>query len=426
MQARETPEEEEAYQAVQSALLNPFACDFCMKPDAPLRCGSCKCKWYCNQECQKNDWVRKLNPVNSEEPHKQACKSIKEFNEQIQAEEKELALYEKKNADMEKEKQSEEDAPICAICLDPLQSDSTNSLQTKESESPDEISVKLRKKVVILPCDHMFCSSCLAEHQISKGHSNPLICPLCRAETSQSYFQYVYVNASHFLRKAKRLDSEFQADSYKHHIDLAKKELSKLDEPTLKFNSVIGTINAELLFLSEKYDEAIEKALLCLESIRKEGEQGREPEILCNHDTVGRCYMAKGLFAEAFKIFQNNIPIFDRAPGQKTITQQRTTYYELSHICYELKQYKKSVFFGEIAVAMNRHYDSAYKYIALSYKELKEYDKAIITLKRSLRYETPWNEINLKRSRDLLELIKKEKNMENNKKMESIDVTDTK
>src|SRR5213080_2328666 len=47
-------------------------CSNCQKPYAKLRCGKCKLSYYCDKECQKENW----------KVHKNVCQDLKEHEEQ--------------------------------------------------------------------------------------------------------------------------------------------------------------------------------------------------------------------------------------------------------------------------------------------------------------------------------------------------------
>lgn len=172
-------------------------CDACGKLGASMRCGNCKCVYYCDQICQKRDW----------KAHKPTCRMlVKKIAEAEMIKEKTLNF----------EKVYNENAnESCCICFELVEN--VNQLQ--------------------LPCHHIFCTSCLTHHQdhhmkqfrenILFDASLRMTCPLCRAElTSDNLFQYVYANITKMTNQAHTYPKDSAIRN--HLVSIARKEYDRL------------------------------------------------------------------------------------------------------------------------------------------------------------------------------------------------------
>eukprot|EP01036_Dinobryon_divergens_P036673 gene36673-47804_t len=65
-----------------------------------------------------------------------------------------------------------------------------------------------------------------------------------------------------------------------------------------------------------------------------------------------------------------------------------------------------------MAIELDRHYEGVYKYIALSFKGLGDLDRAIWTMWKAVRYETPWDTENKSRVTELLNELIAEKSQQ--------------
>ena len=87
----------------------------------------------------------------------------------------------------------------------------------------------------------------------------------------------------------------------------------------------------------------------------------------------------------------------------------RIFFHNMSRCFYELGHYEESIKAGESSILLNRSYEGVYWPIALSYKALGNLDHAIWVMRRALRYETPWDEVNKGKVQSLLQELMNEK-----------------
>jgi tetratricopeptide (TPR) repeat protein len=90
---------------------------------------------------------------------------------------------------------------------------------------------------------------------------------------------------------------------------------------------------------------------------------------------------------------------------------------------YEMGEYAQAISIGSVAVEANHHYEGVHKYIALSYKALGRYDEAILTMRRAVRYEQPWDAAHVAVCQTLLdELVAEKKALDTKEDMDGVAV----
>jgi tetratricopeptide (TPR) repeat protein len=117
--------------------------------------------------------------------------------------------------------------------------------------------------------------------------------------------------------------------------------------------------------------------------------------------------MELGEFKEAFGTIQKMLQI--TSDPSRYATEVRFLFHSACRCYYEMGEYAQAINIGSAAVEANRHYEGVHKYIALSYQALGRYDEAILTMRRAVRYETPWDAAHVAACQALLEEIMAEK-----------------
>lgn len=340
-------------------------CDCCQQKNGDLRCGKCKCMYYCSRECQARAWRE----------HKSDCTALA-------ASHIEFSQTDRKMDDRTKRK---EDAAseVCAICLEQIED---NSLE--------------------LPCQHVFCIECMKLHHKNSASTNTP-CPLCRAETN--VHQYVYVNAVNFFNRAYR-----QPSRKDHFCQMARKELKPIENES-RGSPEIQSLIAELLYLEEKYADAIALS----ESILKN--KPAMSMVFSNLTNIIQSHLKLSQFKSAFLAIQRMLPL--TSDPSEYAKEVRFLYQSTCRCYYEFGEYAQAIRIGDAAVEANRHYEGVHKYIALSYKALGRYDEAILTMRRAVRYEQPWDARNVAANQALLdELVAEKKALDTKEDMDGVAV----
>lgn len=231
----------------------------------------------------------------------------------------------------------------------------------------------------------------MMEHQ--KYLSVSASCPLCRSKVSNGLFQYVYANASYFVNMARRMPSQKA-----HYCSLARKELRAFEDKQLT-SPEIKTVTAELLYLEEKYAEAVE---LSLQMIRSP----IQPTVTIHCSllrNIIRCHMAEHRYEDAMKYIKDLFKIAD--DPVKFAQDVRFLFHMASQCMHELGSHQEAINFGHAAIESNRHFEEVHRSVALSQRALGQLDEAVLTLRRAVRYEAPWDSAHTLRTQALLDQL---------------------
>jgi len=325
------------------------SCDFCSGEHANLTCSRCRCVYYCSQSCQKKDWKE----------HKERCTKGDLYFDRFRAKEAEIASYLEVLADTTNRE--------CAICLE-----------------------KIREKPLALPCQHVFCEICLVEHQL-RHDSSSLFCPLCRKELPGGLFKYINDNATFFMHMVER-----DPDQREHFCKQARRELNILTAYRVNTRA----LNAELLCLEGKYQEAMSASLAILE-------EKQDPTYTAPIYTIINANMGLKDYKTAMQCIREFKKLPNRSWDDKFFSNNKG-----SECSYHLGSYRESVVLGKLVLKSNRHNPGVHKWIALSKKALGQLDEALLTMRRAVRYETPWNSLHTQRCQDLLDQLLSEQKMQ--------------
>lgn len=143
-------------------------CDCCGKPRPTKNCSRCLSYYYCNRECQLNDWPN----------HKDCCSVLKDkFN----AFKEKKRIVEEFLEEKEKGKREDKEPDECAICLE-------------EIELP-----------ISLECGHVFCVSCLLRYHVANKKSS--CCPNCRGDMDTDQLNAISIDqTSAYIERANMSD----------------------------------------------------------------------------------------------------------------------------------------------------------------------------------------------------------------------------
>ena len=345
-------------------------CDFCNGVNAMLKCSACKCKFYCDISCQKNDW----------KIHKQNCNHLRVCSGKVLSD---ISAVDAKIKEYDELKSNE-----CAICLEVL----------------EDSAVKLDR------CSHAFCASCLRVENM--GMTFP--CPLCKTEQNMKnvYFRMLN-NVEMFILKAKCYPHGSELCLY-YSRDIARKEFSRAmkcigDKVALEANYAALTVTeADILYLEGKYQESIEtseRGISKLESLSETelpGDWKAQRTSYCNRalGIIVLCCFELNDYRRALEALMKQTTSINFAMKTRGL---RDYFHNMSVCFYELGEFEGSITAGESALAVNRSFEGAYRPIAMSYKGLGMLDHAIWIMRKAVRYETPWDADNRTKVEKLLE-----------------------
>lgn len=314
-------------------------CDSCHAAEGTLCCSKCKSVYYCSKECQKDHWQKR---------HKAICTQTSQLWEKY----KTLSARNTQHEENTKHAESKE----CAICLDAIAQDA-----------------------LVLPCNHSFCTECIARHE-SKHDPRQTPCPLCRS--TSNIWNYSYLNAQSFMVAAKQNRQRKQ-----HYLDLARRALSVFQENPSRKSPAVKALEAALLYLETEYKRATITAEPLLVLKKNPEEKGVIIDLLC---TIAKSQLALGKYVACLEACERLEPY---------VVPERTTYLdEFTHLfvwisaCrYHLGDYTDAVGAGNVAIKINRAAPDVHRVVALAYKALGRWDEAVLTMRRAVKYERPWD-----------------------------------
>ena len=329
---------------VPPTFMSVTPCDFCSGDHGDLKCSRCRCVFYCSQACQKKDWKE----------HKKQCDLI--VRDVAQGEQKLLQVMQHRNIVKNSSNMT------CASCSDVV------------GDTP-----------LALPCGHVFCRNCPFEHQETCSLFT-FSCSICGKDVSGGLCAYVCNNVTLLMGMAYRNPEESQ-----EYCQLARKELS-----ILKYQSFpVLSLNAELLYLEGKYEEAIAAALAYL------------PFQLLPTDTellrtiIKSCIGWKK-YGSAIKYIEKLILIVSDPTFNDRRHDENYAYHKASVCFYHVGAYKDAIDYAQYALDCNRHFENVHRYMALSQRALGQLDEAVLTIRRAVRYEEPWHEEHTQRCQEKL------------------------
>ena len=215
-------------------------------------------------------------------------------------------------------------------------------------------------------------------------------CPLCRCKSGEFIYQYIVKTAASFLTLARRYShGEDNDELVRHYTQFAREEVDKIPSE-LGAEAGVRALHAEVLMMEGNYEEALAQAELLYECYQNDFLHTLRTQCL-----IGEIHLRAGDYRKALETFTAAYGNFTEANCHLHAIEQRQILSSMSRCHYELKNYDRALGAGEMAVAMNRTYDGCYRYIALSWEALGNYERAKLTWMRAIRFETPWDAKNV-------------------------------
>ena len=123
-------------------------------------------------------------------------------------------------------------------------------------------------------------------------------------------------------------------------------------------------------------------------------------------------FWSGGVLSEIFlrygssrKSKKKTILSFPKELRTPSVPQQRQCYMNMTKCYYNLQDYTRAIYAGELALHMNRHYAGVHEYVAKANKAKGNMEEAQRTMQRAVLYETPWDTDNIEKQLAMLEEI---------------------
>ena len=258
---------------------------------------------------------------------------------------------------------------------------------------------------VELPCRHAFCSPCLHSYHISTQIE--FSCPLCRAQLSENLYQYIYNNAVRLIRRAD--DAKSKVVARDHFVLVAREEYQRLCQLFETASESIHPsahwlarqLQVQLLCSERRYEECIEVGEALLNSENGGFNLGVRP-IVDTIRCISVCLEGLGKHKEALVSLRRIQDILIASNDQDGVVDlKRQLYMDMCRVLFKNRQFTMAIHTGTQAIVINRHFEGVYEYVALSYKAKGKWDDAITTMKKAVRYETPWDKENVKKVQEI-------------------------
>jgi len=374
-------------------------CDNCATPCEGLRCGGCRCRYYCSSKCQKAEW----------KSHKKDCSTLVTFSK-AQAKGQEIPVIPPSVAAL----------PLAQLTVD-------------EGKAGCSICMEANwKSPIRLDCQHAFCTPCLSEWRkycasivvpTSLEEAAPA-CPLCTdgiTPAMELYYEYAGIIQRANLHPKKT----------KKFVDAMRDAGTKLDGllVALKKQKVVDALAKHVITMSRagthefvgelKKARAMHKANIAeMQSLSFEsneiGDFLRKRRSNMIRDSMTRSVGIMILqqdWPSAHDILKDMSQYLGQASTPETQQEESKTmrqwFHDSATVFTELGLFDESLNFCEGAIEMNRHYDGVYRPMIKAYTAQGKLDDAIRTAKLAIAYECPWDLENNKMLKDYCdELIK--------------------
>ncbi len=293
---------------------------------------------------------------------------------------------------------------------------SSSNLKLEEAHSSKKeccicLDVLVRETSFILPCQHILCDDCVFA-QLNNAVAKT--CPLCRTSlpTSSNIFQYMYEVGVKFVQRANRLplgsperiplcqSARYQREKIIEYLTIGREY--GFDG---NFEFLMAIFDVDISVAEGLAEDAITKAKPLIVQAREINDKMMQINLHCQS---GKSYILLGNFIEAEKSYSAAY----RSCTINNTHEIRDIKHQLSRCYYEQGEYGKAIDIGESAIEQNRHYDGVYEYVAKSYQALGELRSAVDVMRRSVAYETPWDEENIKKIKGFLAELELELELE--------------
>jgi MYND finger/RING-type zinc-finger len=396
-----------------------IACDSCGKENPSKRCSKCRCTFYCSVECQKEHWSK----------HKAGCRPIlilgKQMNGAPNVADEELEQLESVNS-------------CCSICLEEpivnpiILKDCRHSfclkclMEWQKYQKNDDISVKksscpICRKAIAKTVSEEALEKAMqygAAGQFAENYYEPSLgsddfaivpkrFPLFVDEKQQKCYDLAMNQIQQVLihdpTDLAALCLKGQMFRFVHPGEAieAFEMLSEIDRKACENVDKLRAIRSHFQDPQYPTEEEQEQYISAHEEIAASGKgnlyqlgsglfrlyeikiwSAEAYESACKYDTAA--YIYKGLLGEIYS-FENSI--FAQIDPRLI----RMTLSGASRCCFALKDFERAKSLSKIALGMNRHFPGIHMLVAQAQWALGEHDDAVITMKRGILYETPWD-----------------------------------
>jgi tetratricopeptide (TPR) repeat protein len=405
-------------------------CDACGKENPSKRCSRCHCTFYCSVECQKEHWTKSN--------HRGECRPYLELKNQMSG----MHTFSTEESEL-----VEPVNTCCSICFDE----------------------PIVNQIVLKDCHHAFCISCLMEWQKynKRNEACPMCRQAIEKTVVEEAFDKAmwYAAAGRLVEKVYDpvltpngdtipvVPGEFPAiadERQQKFYDLAMDQIAQvlLHNPNdlqalvvkgQMFRFIHPEESIQAFQAALEIDQKGSSNLLKLKTIEHqmhnpdfptEEEQMRYlamyDDIVASDDStltqigsgpfrlyeikiwLAEAYEAAGRFNDAAAIFKallNEVFSFEYSKYvQISPSVNRMMLSGDSRCCYFLKKFERAKHSAEMALDMNRHFPGIHLLVAQAQWALGE-KNAVITMKRGVLYEAPWDENNQERNISFLERL---------------------
>jgi tetratricopeptide (TPR) repeat protein len=378
-----------------------------------MRCSRYHLVYYCSKTCQHNHWHE----------HKDKCVDTYKLKEEAISSYSKFTVQD--DCDVLQKFDGSVDA-LCGVCLED----------------------KITSPYAFKTCGYVFCYPCLQSYQMAcKQTGQPLKCPLCRSETEdveRSLWEDAYFNYHKAMREPESslrrrdllqtaiqgLDLISNADPNLYMKALSTKaavlelignhemalnvmdailEIDKRVKNSMrtvlqKFNVPIRTDDNDI---DDNYGEHIRSHPMASELL-KELKPIRQVSLCVSHRIEflirkAEIYEKIELWIEDYDIFALAFSKVSPLPFNALPTHRLAILTGECRCMYHMHDFDSAIEEGLYAIKLCRHYDGVHKYVALSYKEKGDLEKAIEIMTQAVFYETPWDEENIYQAKLLLD-----------------------
>jgi tetratricopeptide (TPR) repeat protein len=447
----------EVQKFIEEKCSSPALCDNCQKSDldAKHRCSQCRSVYYCSAECQKQHW---------KSSHKSECKKVVEKKKKHE----EMKQFAIKKA---LKYLNEDIYEPCAICFEvpthPFtsfdeitmneddESDNESFRKGKTNvipllgdqlihcskEAADQFFSSLKPYGMVLSCGHVFCLPCIIRQHCfqdqntlvnSSASGAPVTreklaeskrCPKCRAVPPEgTIFNVAYNNYGPYYGQLSSLDRKACPKLYCFFLKMAIIHYKILEQviailPESSHQLTWKLAKYEIFLFSEQYDYLIS---LCKKEIK---EKNYSFSISWNpRDNLQDLFFflliealtGKGEHSLAYNLCQD----LDRQ-AEKQEKALGSAYRSPSDYLCQLKKFLgfcsveakdwefAEDFFPQV-VTQDRAYPDAFYNLARIYQGQRKWEEAVVSIKKAIRYESPFDNFHQNKLYEKFDEIAKE------------------
>ena len=287
-------------------------------------------------------------------------------------------------------------------------------------------------------------------YQARPSSSVPSSCPRCRQQITVDLAEECSQKAT--LYAARACKESLPQEERSKCFNLAMQQIDKIltgdsedrDFSTMGLKASILTrtnpieavqVFEKILALDEKGESNTVKFMDLLEKSKHAMDAGKEElaeqlmdeveafhqeKYLCHLGRIGdptrlfdvklmmaEAHEAAGQWKEALDVYVGMLKQIDD-PATAIPRQHRSMFAGASRCFFELEKYENAVAAGEAAMAMNRHFPGVHKLLARPQQAMGRIQLAVANMSRAVLYETPWDDLNLQKNIEFLQVLQEE------------------